>query len=47
LEVKLRMSLRSKYNVYRSLGNTPYPVWISGEFVIEGTIPQSDQLFWK
>jgi hypothetical protein len=33
------MSLRSEYNVYRSLGNTPCLVWINAEFVIGGTIP--------
>jgi hypothetical protein len=38
LEVRLRMSLRLKCNVCRSLGNTPCLVWISGEFVIVGTI---------
>jgi hypothetical protein len=39
LEVNLRMPLRSKYNICMLFGNTSYPVWISGEFVIGGTIP--------
>jgi hypothetical protein len=43
LEVRLRMSFRSEYNICRSLGNTPCPFWITGILVIEGAIPLSGQ----